>query len=234
MSDLTQEVFDTLPEPVQGNYELSGEVYVTKDSLKVAALKASLDGACGQRDEVSAKLSAYEQSKADEIKAAEQAAYDKALADNDFETINKTLQEKLEDAERRNGESQAKFDERMGAIAKDKEAVIISELTLNGSEVGKSALKRLLSGYVKVDPETGTETYLNDDGSASSLDKKQFIESLKTNELFKPLLRADIVTTGGGLANGSQDSGGDSDGVNEKAEAAKKAGDVMGFLKAKL
>jgi len=232
MADLTQEVFDTLPGAVKDDYELSGEVYVTKDSLKVDSLKASLDNLDVKLKGKESELAGLTSAEADKIAAAEKAAYDKAVADNDYETINKKLQEQIEDANRRAGESELKYQERLGGIAKDKELVIVSEISQSGTDTGKGTLKRLLKGYVKVDAETGAETYLNDDGSASSLNKQQFIESLKTNDLFKPLLKADVSTTGGGNANGSNGNGSAFTKENTAAKTAKNNGDSLGFLNA--
>ena len=206
MSEITQEEYEAASVTVQSLFEKQGDIYVTKDSLKTAALKNSLNGAFAERDEFKGKLTAREQAEAELIANAKEEAYQEALAKNDTEQATKLLQEKLDDAERRAGESKAKYIERLSDIAKDKERVIISEISLLGTERGKLALSRLLKDYINIDPETGNETYLNDDGSASSLNKAQFIESLKDNDLFKPLLKADITTTGGGNSRGSMDS----------------------------
>ena len=45
--------------------------------------------------------------------------------------------------------------------------------------------------------------FLNEDGSASSLDRSGFIEDLKQSETYSALIAADVNTTGGGGANGS-------------------------------
>jgi hypothetical protein len=211
MTEFTKEEYEAMSVTMQSLFELQGDVYVTKDSLKVAALKASLNGSYAERDEAKSKLTAREQAEAELIANAKDEAYKEALAKNDTEKATKLLQEKLDDAERRAGETASKYKERLSAIAKDKEAVIISELVLLGTDKGKLALKRLLKDYVQVDPETGAETYLNDDGSASSLNKPQFISSIKENELFKPLLKADVPTHGGGQSNGSLGVGGTGD-----------------------
>ena len=68
---------------------------------------------------------------------------------------------------------------------------------------GKAAFERLIAPYIKVDPMTGQETYLNDDGSASSLNREQFIADVKSNDLFASLVKADIHSSGGGNVNGA-------------------------------
>jgi len=211
MTEFTKEEYDEMSVALQSLFELQGEVYVTKDSLKVTALKSNLNGSYAERDEAKGELSARKLAEAQMIQETHDKAYKKALAENDTDKINKLAQEKIDDAERRAKETTTKYQERLSAIAKDKEAVIISELVLLGTDKGKLALKRLLKDYVQVDPETGAETYLNDDGSASSLNKPQFISSIKENELFKPLLKADVPTHGGGQSNGSLGVGGTSD-----------------------
>ena len=211
MSEITQEEYDAASVTVQGLFEKQGEIYVTKDSLKTAALKNSLNGAFAERDDIKGQLTAREAAEAELIATAKEEAYQDALAKNDTAQATKLLQEKLDDAERRAGETAIKYKERLGAIAKDKESVIISELSLLGTDKGKLALTRLLKDYVQIDPETGNETYLNDDGSASSLNKAQFIGSMKENELFKPLLKAGVTTLGGGQSNGSLGVGGTGD-----------------------
>lgn len=203
MSEITQEIFEALPEAVQGAYEQQGDVFVSIDSLKLAALKGKLDSAYGERDEFKGKLTAQEQAEADKIAAADKAAYERAVKENDFESQNKILNEKLADAERRSGETELKYQERLQAIAGDKKKVVISEISQSAVGSKKAAMQRLLKDYVSVDPETGDETYLNDDGSASTLNRDQFIASLPENEIFKSLVQATLTTTGGGQSNGS-------------------------------
>ena len=204
MADLTQEVFDSLPESVQENYELSGDVYVTKDSLRVSALKGSLDKAYGERDTLRGEMTAAESLKAEQIATAKEEALQEALAKNDGVEATRLLQEKLEDAERRAGETADKYKARLEGIAKDKESVIISELSLQATPSGKAAFSALIKNFIKVDADTGIETFFNEDGSASSLDKEQFTASLPAWDLFKPLLKAELPTNGGGQSNGSQ------------------------------
>lgn len=230
MSEITQEIFEALPEAVQGAYEQQGEVFVSIDSLKLAALKGKLDSAYGERDEFKGKLTAQEQAEADKIAAADKAAYERAVKENDFESQNKILNEKLADAERRSGETELKYQERLQAIAGDKKKVVISEISQSAVGSKKAAMQRLLKDYVSVDPETGEETYLNDDGSASTLNRDQFIASLPENEVFKSLVQASPTTTGGGLAQGNNGSSAPVTSANEKKEAARKKGDVTSFL----
>ena len=64
-------------------------------------------------------------------------------------------------------------------------------------------LKRLIKDRIQVDPETDEVTYLDEQGRATSLDKETFIAELKKDVMFMPLIKSDVVTNGGGNANGS-------------------------------
>jgi len=237
MSEITQEVFAALPEAVQGAYEQQGDVFVSVDSLKLAALKGKLDSAYSERDEFKGRLTTQEQAESDKIAAADKAAYERAVKENDFESQNKILNEKLADAEKRSGETELKYQERLKSIADDKKKVVISELSQSATGSKRAAMKRLLKDYVSVDPETGDETYLNDDGSASTLNRDQFMESLPENEIFKSLIQASIATTGGGQSNGSIGTNGvglarSTMSSEQKAEYIKKHGQES-YLKLK-
>lgn len=203
---LTQEVFETLPEAVQGDYVLNEETkeYVTADSLKFAGAKKNLDTAYSERDKFKGELTNYQQTEVDRIKAAEAAAYEKAIADNDTSKLLEMEQQKAADALKRAGDSEAKFNELRQGLATEKESAIIDSLLSHATPEGKFALGRLLKGYVKVDPATGAETYLNDDGSASSLNREQFItEQLKQNPVFTSLVSANLANNSNGLSTGS-------------------------------
>lgn len=204
---LTQEIFDTLPESVQGDYELSGDSYVTKDSLKVGALKESLNGAYAKRDEATSQLSTIEQTKADEIEQAKKEAYEKAVNDNDFASQAKMLEEKRIEAEQASELSKTELNDLRANIADEKHNVLVGELSLLAIEESKPLIEIAIRQRTSIDPLTQQEIYLNSDGSASELDKKGFIESLKNDPVFKTHLKGELPTKGGGQSNGSQGFG---------------------------
>lgn len=215
---LSEEVFKTLPEAAQGDYVLDEvtKEYVTADSLKFAGAKKNLDSAYSERDKFKGELTSYQQTEADRIAAAEKAAYDKAVADNDTTKLREIDTQKLKDALERAAGSEEKFNKLQQGLANEKKNTIIASLAEHGTKSGKAALARLLAGYVQVDPATGAETYLNDDGSASSLDRNGFItEQLKGNPVFESLVKADLENGSEGLANGSLGSAADSHGKKE-------------------
>jgi len=210
MSNITQEVFDTLPEAVQGQFVLSEDTksYVTADSLKFAGAKKNLDVLHGEVGGFKKQMA--DAAAAQEVRDAEiaETAYQKAIKDNDTAKLSEINEQKLQDALTRAGQSEEKFNNLQQGLATEKENTIIDALAEHATKRGKAALKRLLKGYVKVDPSTGAETYLNDDGSASSLDRNGFIaEQLKGDgTVFESLVSADIQTESEGLANGSSGS----------------------------
>ena len=235
MTQITKDAFDALPESVQSLFELSGDEYVTIDSLKLSKLKGNLDNVYAERDTLRNQMSEAEKAKADEIANAREEALKEALLKDNNAEATRLLQEKLDDAERRAGESEAKFQTRLDEIAKDKERAIIAEISAGATPTGKSAMVRLLSDYVKVDAKDGTETYFNEDGSASSLDRVAFISNLENWDLFKPLLKATLATNGAGKANGNL--GGSASTKSPQLMTSKeriefKARDPEGFRKA--
>lgn len=230
---LTKEVFDSLPESVQSDYELSGDQYVTKDSLKTSALKASLNN-------LDSKLKASEKEKADqeaakaaEITAGIDAALAEAVASGDTKAQLKLEREKLDDERKRLDDEKNGLETQRKSIAADKEKSIIDSLASKATEKGRAAFKRLMKGYVKVDPATRQVVFLNDDGSASSLDEKSFYtDFLCKSETFQPLLKASVPTSGAGLANGSTDGGAsrkDPKKMTEKEKLQWKQEDPLGF-----
>ena len=75
---------------------------------------------------------------------------------------------------------------------------------------------------------------MNDDGSASSLNRDQFVLEVKKNELFSSLVKADINVNGGGGMNGNGGNSAPPAEENKAAENAKKSGDGIGLLNARL
>lgn len=195
---LTQEQFESLPDFVKGDYVQHEGAYVPSAELKVSSLKKSLDGLDG-------KLKAFEQQEALKLQEAEKAALEKLKKEGKVDEI-------LADAERRIGETQKQYEERLnrlvGQIKTEKRTSVVAELASElATETGSKAFKRLVASRIDVDPETGKVTFLNDDGSASSLDLAGFKAELLKDDSFAPLLKGNVTTTGGGKANGSTGAG---------------------------
>lgn len=233
MSDLTQEQFDQVPEFLKTDYVKVGDVYQHNSVGKVSSLKKSLD-------DLDTKVKGIEATKAAEIEAARKDALEKARSKGDVEAIEKRYQEQMQDLEKRTGETLKQYEERIGKMSATAKKggidSIVAALSPMATKDGKAAFDRLIRQYVDYDPETGKNTFLNDDGSASSLDLEAFKKELPKNPLFAPLIAAEFTTTGGGNASGGAGNGGRASQNDSKAkeEAAKKSGDLNGFLNLRL
>lgn len=223
MADLTKEQFEALPDFVKEDYQQDGEVYRHSAEFKAAKLKSSLDGLDSKLKETSGKLSEYEQKQAERQAEAERKALEKLKAEGKVDEI-------LADAERRIGETQKQFQERLdrmaGQIKTEKRAALVSDLSEMATDIGRAAFKKLVASRIDVDAESGKVTFLNEDGSASSLDLAGFRAELMKDDALKPLLKGDVVTTGGGMAKGSNGGGsasfgkGNFGGTREERKAA--------------
>lgn len=239
MSELTQEQFDGLPEYAKSAFVQDGEKFVP---AKDAKLKATLDELDKKyKTEVSdlrGKIDEIQREEQAKIEAAKKEALEKAKSGNDVAEAVKQYEERMADLEKRRNESEAQYKERLDKMANtiksEKKNSVVSDIVAQiGNKQGAKYLKRIVSDRIDVNPETGAVTFLNEDGSASSLDSAGFITELKKDEHIHPLLSADVVTNGGGLANGAGRGSAPSV-TNQQAEEAKKKGDLDGYLKAQL
>jgi len=199
MSTLTQEQFDTVPEFLKAEFEKVGDGYQHASAGKINSLKTSLDALDG-------KFKVSESAKAAEIEVARAQALDQARSKGDVKAIEERYQQQMADLEKRNGETLKERDlriEKMSATAK-KGGIdsIVAQLSDLATPEGKAAFNRLVRQRIDYNPETGQNTFLNDDGSASSLDLKGFVSDLAKDALFAPLLAASFATSGGGNAQG--------------------------------
>lgn len=194
MADLTAEQFEQVPDFLKADYVQEGEVYRHASDLKVGKLKSSLDG-------LDQKLKEFEKGEHAKIEAAQAAALEKLKKEGKVDEI-------LADADRRIGETTKQFNERFERMANqiktEKRSALVSDLAAElATDKGSRAFKALVQSRIDVDAETGKVTFLNDDGSASSLDLNGFKAELMKDDSLSPLLKADLVTQGGGNANGN-------------------------------
>lgn len=217
MADLTKEQYEQVPEFLRGDYVQDGEVYRHASDLKVGKLKESLNG-------LDSKLKEFEKRQSDEIARAQADALEKLKKEGKVDEI-------LADAERRIGETQKQYQERLerltNTIKTEKRSAIVADLAAEmATEKGGVAFKKLVASRIDVDPESGKVTFLNEDGSASSLDLAGFKAELLKDPTLEPVLKANIATFGGGMARGSNAGGsttagrGDFGGSREERKAA--------------
>lgn len=239
------ENLESLPETMRADFvesEFNGKKgFQHKDTI---ALANSLKNAKAERDQYKTKAVEYETQMSEQenqtaakIEAAKAKALEDARSKGDVTEIEKRYQEQMADLEKRTaervrGEVTTEFkteraNERKSAIARE-------IATLNAVDKDSAdTLFEILERRIKIDPESGKEIFLDDKGGALSIDRagfeKEFLSSPRVNRLVK----AEIATSGGGLANGNTGAGGAST-VNAKAQEAKKKGDLTGFLNASL
>lgn len=228
---LTKEEYESLPEKARGAFAQEGDLFVP---AKDAKLKQTLNELDNKYKEASTKLSEYEQRQAESQSEAERKALEKLKSEGKVDEI-------LADADRRIGETTKQYQERidkMIATSKSsKRDEIVADLSSFATDKGRAAFKRLTASLIDYDPETGKEIYFNEDGSASSAKTRaEFMkEVIEKSETFEPLLKAsNLVTQGGGMANGNTGGSASAGTNNAAAEAAKKKGDTRGYLDAML
>ncbi|MDB4352466.1 hypothetical protein OAA60_03435 [Porticoccaceae bacterium] len=212
MKEYTKEQFDQVPDFMQEDYVLDGDTYKHAGVMKMKGtlndLNSKLETQKGEYTSLNERLTGFESTKAAEIEEATARALEKAHKDNDVDAILKIEREKLTDQQKRFDESSSAFDLRMKEVAGNQKKSAAQSLTNElATDKGKKAFNRLIESYISVDPATGLETYLNDDGSASSLNREQFISEIAKNDLFSTLVKANINVNGGGGMNGSDGSG---------------------------
>jgi len=208
MNEYSQEQFDQIPDFMKEDYVKDGDVYKHAGVMKMKGTLNDLNGKFesqkNESEQLNSRLSEFEKSKAAEIEAAKTEALEKAKKDNNVDEILRIEREKIEDEKRRLEISSSEFTSRMNEVAQNQKKGIAQSLTSElATDKGKAAFNRLISDYIQVDPATGLETYLNDDGSASSLNREQFIAEINKNELFSSLVKANINVDGGGNMNGN-------------------------------
>lgn len=231
MAELDQAQFEQLPDFIKGEYEQVGEVYRSKAEGKAASLKASLDALDGKFKTTDAQLKEILAKSAEDRTKAEETALERLKKEGKFDEV-------IADVTRRKDETINEFKERIDKLLlnskQDKRSAIKADLISKYStDDGRETFEELLERHIDYDPETGKEIYLNADGSASSLDRAGFEAEIQKMKKFQPVLKAAINK--GGDAKGGSGGGADKQGpVNEKAELAKKNGDLSSYLNAKL
>lgn len=220
---ITIEDFEGLPDSVKADYELSGEQYVTVDSLKVTGLKTSLNSLDAKMKE---SQTAAELSKEEAVKEARETALEEAHKKNDSAEIIRLEREKFDDElNRRLAEKEEEVTK--GFTVKQAEDALSADIKLLAAEYAvressKPILELVLSQKMKLD-ENGKRNYFGDDGSALSItDLKAFGEEFSKSPAVADLVKGEQPSNGG-LAEGG--SGG---------SASQSANDTQSRLKLRL
>lgn len=220
------ESLEKVPEEWRGDFvefELDGKKgYQHKDTI---ALANSLKNAKTERDQYRTKASEYEaqmseaEKKAQErIEEAKRKALEEARSKGDVDAIEKRYQEQMADLERRTTERVRKEveGEFKGKEAAQRQKSIAKELGLQYGVDNHAAdtIRELLEKRIQIDADTGKEIYLDENGGATSLDRAGFEKEFFSSPRVIRLVKADVATTGGGMANGNSGVGGASSGGN--------------------
>lgn len=172
-----------------------------------------------QLTEISEKLNGYEATKKAEIEAARQKALEEARNAGDVKALEERYQQQMEDLRQRVADETRSAT--LAEVAKERAAEKASSIRSKiGAELGidqdaAESIDILLNGRVQWDSATGKEIYFDAKGSALSVDRVGFIGELKKEGRFKHLIKADIVTNGGGMLNGGGRGSALSKGLNE-------------------
>lgn len=204
---LTKEQFEQLPEFAQADYEQAGDIFQPKAEGKASALKKSLN-------ELEIKFKNTDSSfkelleKEEEVRSqAEQAALDRLKKEGKIDEI-------LADRERRENETKKQYEtriEKLGAMIKtEKRELAVNEITsaLEVFDGSKKLFQKDIRNRIEIDVDTGKEIYLDENGSATSLDRAGFIAELKKDSAYDPIRKA--TTNTGGRANGNNGRSGGS------------------------
>lgn len=230
MQHLTEEQYNELPDYAKDAFAKDGDKYIP---AKDATLKNTLNELDGKYKTLESQLTQFQQAEAEKIEAAKKAAFEEAMQSNDKDKLNEVWQQKMADLEKR---SNGEVESLRGVIKSvgDKMAQsLVDSLSSHATDEGKAAFALLVKSRIQVDPETGSETYLNADGSASSLDKNGFIAELKKDPVFKPIMLGEIPNGNGILGGGASKLPGKDPKTMTSAERLEfKQRDPDGFKKA--
>lgn len=239
---LTKEDFDALPEKAQAAFTLDGDEYVPVKDAKLKQTLNDLDSkyksAEQKSKELEDRLAGFEAAKQQEIEAVRAKELENARTKGDVKAIEERYQQQMADLEKRvreeaKNEAVSEFktqqaQEKASSLA-DKIGLTVGVDAESGELIADAIRQR-----IKIDPQTGEKIFHDAKGSALSIDEAGFIKEVANEKRFARLVKGDIVTTGGGNVKGNNGGSAPSGNENSEAQAAKKKGDLTGFIKANL
>ena len=210
MSDLTQEVYESLPDAVKADYTEVDGVFKHAGMLKLKGSLNDLDNKFkSEVGSLTERLNGFEESKKAEIEQARKDALEQAKSKGEVDEIERLHVEQMADLEKR---VEARTREQVGqeysqkAAQKDADAFAAKlAASLGVDDEAREDLQALIGMRVKPD-ETGKVIFYNRDGSASAMTEAEFVDDVKTRH--KHLVKGEVTTLGAGLVNGSKGGGG--------------------------
>lgn len=210
---LTKDEYNELSEKAKGGFVLddtTGEYIPVKDA-KLKSTLNDLDAKFKKLEEESRRkdetLSEYEKRKQEELEAAKAEALEKAKSSGDVKGLEERLRQEMEDAKKQTAEQtrQQVLAEINQERAQEKSQSLAAQV---GAELGVDSpsgevIATLIAGRIGYDWENKKYLFSDENGSAISVDKAGFIERLKKESRLARLIKSDVVTHGGGNANGS-------------------------------
>lgn len=216
MSELTKEQYEQLPDFAKDAFAEDGDKYVP---VKDAKLKSTLDDLDGKykteaqkRAELEQQLAEFKQTEEQKIKEARDKALAEAETKGDAKKVREEYEQRMEDLKKRSDdtltEKESTIKKLTGTLKSREKTLLAAKLASDlATDVGRDLFSEVVQNRIDVDLDTGKPVFLNADGSASSLDLEGFKEELKKDARLKPLLKSGAVTSGGGMANGSNGQG---------------------------
>jgi len=213
VAELTKEQFEQVPDFLRDDYEQVGDVYRHKAEGKSSALKTSLNSLNEKLSGVNGELESIRANQSAAIEKAKADALEQARTKGDVATIEKRYQEQMADLERRMGGElelvKAEKEMLLNQSKQSKREALLSEARAKLRVFDESAkiFDRVVGSMIDIDPLTGKETFLSDDGSATSLDRAGFYAQLEKDPAFARMRQAEVTSTGG-IAQGNNSRGG--------------------------
>ena len=210
---LTKEQYEQLPDFVKSDYVETDDGYKHGGFVKVKQtaddLNSKFESERKERQALNERLSEFEKTKAAEIEAARKEELEKARTKGDVVEIEKRYQEQMTDLEKRTAEKVRA--ETLAEVAEreaESKAVNITDKIARKLAVDDGAADALFELLRKrVTFSNDKPIFINDDGSASSLDESGFIDEVKKSPRYKYLIKAEPSTNGGGFVKGSKGLG---------------------------
>jgi hypothetical protein len=211
MSQLTQDQYNDLPDYAKSAFTQDGDNFVPAKDAKLKGTLDDLDSkyrAAEQRaKEGQDRLDGYEKTKAADIAAATAKALEDAVTKGDSEEIKARHAQQMGDLRKRVEEetrqtvSQEYSLKEAKANAKNELRDIVAELKPIDAKSAQLIMNTLALRQQVT--EAGEVIYLDDSGSATTLDRKSIVEDAIKGGDFDRLIHNNLATKGGGNANGS-------------------------------